>query len=30
MLLPYKKHAQEDLTPKQLKVLRKLIKENLK
>ena len=30
MLFPYKKTVQEDLTPKQLKVLRKLVKENLK
>jgi mRNA-degrading endonuclease RelE of RelBE toxin-antitoxin system len=29
MLLPYKKSKQEDLTPEQLKVLRKLIKEGL-
>lgn len=29
MLLPYKKSKQEDLTPEQLKVLRKLVKEGL-
>lgn len=30
MLLVYRKSRQEDLTPQQLRVLRKLVKENLK
>ena len=30
MLLGYRKSRQEDLTPQQLRVLRKLVKENLK
>lgn len=29
MLLPYKKSKQEDLTPEQLKILRRLVKEGL-
>ena len=30
MLLPYKKNIEENLTPKQIKILKKLIKENFK